>query len=236
MPRSPGTPACTTFARNDSQGTAGPPQGALTPSGGGTGPARTRGPSHDAPRPGSRIGRRHHHAARAAAASAALVAALLAGCYVVPMDPRTGAPILPPAAPQATRAAEPGYPAPVPAAPSSVLLQARLYPLNETANRGGIVTAQVADNQGGRGSFSLHYHGQLMQGEATRVDAGFAGFGRIHDEVLGPATRSYTGRRGVANAYGSQGVNAQCEYLITGPSLGTGVCLFSDGAKYQMHF
>jgi hypothetical protein len=28
----------------------------------------------------------------------------------------------------------------------------------------------------------------------------------------------------------------QCEYLITGPTMGTGACLFSDGAKYQMHF
>jgi hypothetical protein len=208
MHRSPGTPACTTFARHDD--------------------------TRDTPRPGSRIGRNGHRPARAVAASAALAAALLAGCYVVPMDPRTGAPILPPAAPQAPRPAEPGYPAP--AGPTGLLLQARLYPLNETANRGGIVTAQVADNQGGRGSFSLHYHGQLMQGEATRVDTGFAGFGRIHDEVLGPASRSYAGRRGVANAYGSQGVNAQCEYLLTGPSMGTGVCLFSDGAKYQMHF
>jgi hypothetical protein len=23
---------------------------------------------------------------------------------------------------------------------------------------------------------------------------------------------------------------------MTGPALGTGVCLFSDGAKYQLHF
>ena len=38
------------------------------------------------------------------------------------------------------------------------------------------------------------------------------------------------------NAYGSKGVSVQCEYLITGPALGTGVCLFSDGASYQLHF
>ena len=31
-------------------------------------------------------------------------------------------------------------------------------------------------------------------------------------------------------------VNVQCEYLITGPAMGTGACQFSDGAKYQMHF
>ena len=48
--------------------------------------------------------------------------------------------------------------------------------------------------------------------------------------------RSFSGQRGIANGSGGKGVNAQCEYLITGPGIGTGVCLFSDGAKYQMHF
>lgn len=163
------------------------------------------------------------------------VACALAGCYVLPIDPRTGGPVLPP---QPTRPADAPYalPAPVVAIPQNVILQARLYPLNEHANRAGMLAAQVSDNQGGRGTFTLNYSGQPMQGEATRVDAGFAGFGRIHDEVLGRTTRSYAGRRGIANAYGAQGINAQCEYVITGPSMGTGVCLFSDGAKYQMHF
>ena len=54
--------------------------------------------------------------------------------------------------------------------------------------------------------------------------------------MLGYTPRSFSGRRGIANAYGTKGVNAQCEYLITGPSMGTGVCEFSDGAKYQLHF
>jgi hypothetical protein len=44
------------------------------------------------------------------------------------------------------------------------------------------------------------------------------------------------GRRGIANAYGARGVNAQCEYVLSGPSQGTGACLFSDGARYQLHF
>ena len=48
--------------------------------------------------------------------------------------------------------------------------------------------------------------------------------------------RSYSGRSGIANGFGGKGVNAQCEYLITGPGIGTGVCLFSDGAAYPMHF
>ena len=78
--------------------------------------------------------------------------------------------------------------------------------------------------------------GDTLQGEATRVDANYAAFGRLHNEVLGSASRNFSGRRGIANAFGSKGVNVQCEYLISEPTLGTGVCLFSDGAKYQMHF
>ncbi len=54
--------------------------------------------------------------------------------------------------------------------------------------------------------------------------------------MLGTGARNFSGRRGIANAYGAKGVNVQCEYLISGPTQGTGVCLFSDGAKYQMHF
>ena len=50
------------------------------------------------------------------------------------------------------------------------------------------------------------------------------------------APRFNAGQRGIANAFGAKGVNAQCEYVITGPALGTGVCLFSDAAKYQLHF
>lgn len=170
-------------------------------------------------------------------AACALAGATLAGCYVLPVDPRTGGPVLP--AQPAARTADTPYPAPVTvvaAPPQNTVLQARLYPLNDYANRAGMLAAQVSDHQSGRGTFLLYYNGQPMQGEATRVDAGFAGFGRIHNEVLGPASRSYAGRRGIANAYGAQGINAQCEYLITGPGMGTGVCLFSDGAKYQMHF
>ena len=94
----------------------------------------------------------------------------------------------------------------------------------------------MIDSHTGRGSFSLGYLGGTLQGEATRVDASYAAFGRIHDEVLGTAARHYSGRRGIANAWGSKGVNVQCEYLISAAAQGTGVCLFSDGAGYQMHF
>jgi hypothetical protein len=104
------------------------------------------------------------------------------------------------------------------------------------ADAGGLLTAVVVDSHTGRGTITLGYRGDTLQGEATRVDAGYAAFGRVHAEVLGGPQRVTTGQRGIANAFGAQGVNAQCEYVLTGPAQGTGVCLFSDGAKYQLHF
>jgi hypothetical protein len=167
----------------------------------------------------------------------AVVGASLSACYVVPIDPRTGQ-----AYPVATRDAGGSGsvtvvtpPAPSGPPPASVLT-ARLYPLNAQANQGGQLTATVVDQHTGRGSFTLGYLGDVLQGEATRVDSGYAAFGRVHTEVLGASPRQFSGRRGIANAYGTRGVNVQCEYLVTGPSMGTGACLFSDGARYQMHF
>lgn len=161
-------------------------------------------------------------------------AAALCACYVVPLDPRTGQPYPPPLRESGgvTVVTPPAPPAP----PQPGLLNVRLYPLNPQANQGGMLSAIVVDSHTGRGSFSLAYLGDTLQGEATRVDTSYAAFGRIHNEVLGSAARHYSGRRGIANAYGSKGVNVQCEYLISGPTQGTGVCLFSDGARYQMHF
>lgn len=169
--------------------------------------------------------------------TALFIAAGLSACYVVPIDPRTGQPY--PTSREGGSAptsvaiiTPPASPAP----PQQTVLSARLYPLNPQANQGGMLTAVVVDNHTGRGSFTLAYLGDTLQGEATRVDSAYAAYGRIHQEVLGAGQRSYSGRRGIANAYGARGTNVQCEYLITGPTLGTGACLFSDGAKYQMHF
>jgi hypothetical protein len=175
----------------------------------------------------------------AGAAVSGLLATLLVGCYVVPIDGRTGQPLPWPGQPHHSGgSASPIVVAPTPP-PANTVMQARLYPVNESAQQAGMVLAQVTDHHSGRGSFSLSYRGQLLQGEATRVDGGYAGFGRIHEQVLGPAPRAWSGRRGVANAFGS-GLSAQCEYVITGPSttgsLGTGACVFSDGARYQLHF
>jgi len=169
---------------------------------------------------------------------AAALAAALSACYVVPIDPRTGQgyPIVRTEAPNAAPGGVTIVTPPAPQGPVATTLAVRLYPLNPQANQGGLLTAIVVDTHTGRGTFSVGYLGDTLQGEATRVDAGYAAFGRVYAEVLGTSPRGFSGRRGIANAQGPKGVGVQCEYQITGPSMGTGACLFSDGAKYQMHF
>jgi hypothetical protein len=170
----------------------------------------------------------------AVSSTAALM--ILSACVVVPIDPRTGQPYPLPSAPDAPLRTTIVMPPAAPAPSQPSVLTARLYPLNDQASLGGLLTAVIVDAHTGRGTLTVGYRGDSLQGEATRVDGHYAGFGRVHQDVLGTAARGYGGQRGIANAYGAKGVNAQCEYLITGPAQGTGVCLFSDGAKYQLHF
>lgn len=135
----------------------------------------------------------------------------MAGCVVVPLDPKTGHPVYPPS----TATTVVVQPAPgATSAPIAHSWTVRLYPLNAEASKSGVLLAQVMDRLDGRGSFSLNYRGETLQGESTRV----------------------AGQRGLANAAAPSGLSAQCEYQITGARIGTGSCQFSDGARWQMHF
>lgn len=189
---------------------------------------------NDIPKPG-----RIHRPRLVPLALATTLTLSLGACYVLPIDARTGQ-AYPAAGRDGSAAPAAAYgTAAAPVAPLGsvpTLLSVRLYPLNPQANKGGLLSAQVIDNNSGHGNFTVAYLGDSLQGESSRVDASYAPFGRIHQQVLGGAPRSFTGRRGIANAHGARGVNAQCEYVLTGPSAGTGVCQFSDGANYQMHF
>jgi hypothetical protein len=84
--------------------------------------------------------------------AAAAGALLLAGCYVVPVQP----------APSAT-------PVLVPAAPPPVTFTGRLYPANEAAAPYGVVEAIVTNDLNGRGRFGTAIGGESFTGEATRV-------------------------------------------------------------------
>lgn len=154
--------------------------------------------------------------------SFALATTALGGCYVVPIDGRY--PALPqPALPAAAAALAPAT------------LNARLYPLNDAAGKMGPLSAVVTDHANGHASFSVQVSGEAMQGEASRVPVGYPGFGKVHGEVYGDA-RMPAGQRGIASAAGARGTYVNCEYALTGVNRGTGACLFSNGAKYQLHF
>jgi len=166
----------------------------------------------------------------------ALIAALCAGCsvsgcYVIPIDYGNppGQARLP--AQGQGGAAIVGVP-PAQAVPTT--LQARLYPLNETAGKMGALSATVVDSANGHAAFSLNQAGELLQGEASRVPAGYPGFGSVHREVYGDG-RMPAGQRGIASAAGARGTYVNCEYALSAPNRGTGACLFSNGAKYQLH-
>ena len=136
---------------------------------------------------------------------------LVAACYLVPVHP-DGRVYPPPGTGTAS-----GTPyATTAVAPAPIVLAARLYPANEIAARLGIIAGSVTSAQDGRGVFSIPYNGDNLSGEATRTTVG-----NVHT--------------GVANASGPRGAFVRCNYRMNNTTQGTGECLFSDGARYQLH-
>ncbi len=133
------------------------------------------------------------------------VVAGLAGCYVVPIDPRTPYP-----APSATSAP---HITPVPALPLS--FPARLYPANDIASGYGVINATVTNDLQGRGSFNASINGESFVGEATR--------------------KAGSSREGLANGVGNRGSYLSCQYTMNSTTLGTGTCRLNNGALFTMH-
>ena len=150
------------------------------------------------------------------AAALAASALTLQGCYVVPYDKEGHLPagFYVPYDPSLSSIRGPSGPAASQPAPAAALA-ARLYPQNDVATRVGMVSGTVTNMMNGKGRFQLDYRGELLAGEATRVSG---------DQ-----------RKGVASAYGPSGTYMSCEYQMSSPVRGAGTCLFSDGARYQVH-
>jgi hypothetical protein len=146
-----------------------------------------------------------HSVSARTALALTLAAPLLAACYIVPLQP-DGRPY--PAAGTVM--------APAPGVPAPQVLTARLYPANEIAARAGIIAGSVSSPQDGKGLFSIAYGGDTLAGEATRTSSG-----NVHG--------------GIANASGARGTYVRCTYRMNGTAQGTGECLFSDGARFQLH-
>src|SRR5262245_12913768 len=167
-----------------------------------------------------------------ASVSAVCAAATLSGCYIIPIDPR-----YPPTPGQPVYIGQPsGTSVSVPPPqPVPTTLQARLYPLNEMAGKMGALAATVTDSVNGHATFALNHGGEVLQGEASRVAPDYPGFGSVHREVYGDG-RMPSGQRGIASAVSARGTYVNCEYALNAPNRGTGACIFSNGAKYQLHF
>ncbi len=140
-----------------------------------------------------------------AALGLAAVVAGLAGCYVVPIDPRTGQPAAVPS----------GAPVVAPAPALPVSFPARLYPANELASRYGVVNATVTNDLHGRGTFNANINGESFVGEATR--------------------KAGSSREGVANGAGNRGGYLGCQYTMNSSTQGTGTCRLNNGAVFTMH-
>ena len=147
-----------------------------------------------------------------------LVAPLVTACYVVPVHPDGR--VYPPAGTTVGAFPAPvnvsSYPVTIAGAPGPVVLTARLYPSNDVAARNGVIAGSVTSPTDGKGVFTIPYNGESLSGEATRTTAG-----GVHS--------------GVANASGPRGNYVRCNYRMNGAAQGTGECVFSDGARFQLH-
>jgi hypothetical protein len=154
------------------------------------------------------------------AATLAVPAFALAGCSVVPVAP-DGTPLYPvPRNTPFVRVPAPIVPVPAPSstvanARMSTVLTARRYPANEPAARSGMITGTVTNLMTGKGRFPMEFHGEILSGEATRVQG---------DE-----------KRGVANAYGDRRSCMRCDYPMSLPYRSAGSCTLSSGEKYTVH-
>jgi hypothetical protein len=151
----------------------------------------------------------------------AALAAGLTACYVVPMRSADGTVYyeqypLPPVGTPIPAGAAPG-PAggQMPSSQMPAVLNARMYPTNDVAAAGGVISGTVTNLMTGKGRFQVTYLGEVLTGEATRV--------------------SNEEKRGIASAYGSKGTIMSCDYQMTTPYQGTGDCRISTGATYKLH-
>jgi len=140
---------------------------------------------------------------------AVTVAALLSGCYVMPLNQYPGG------APHGSYShSNSGGLALVPVAAYRPVFTARLYPGNPAAARVGGVSGVISNPEQGHGEFSF-----------TLGD----------EQFVGEATRSPNSAKGVANASGNRGGFARCDYVMSSAALGYGSCTFASGARYDMH-
>jgi hypothetical protein len=154
-------------------------------------------------------------ASRPIAATLCAATLVLTACVAVPVGPEGQLFVYPPGVPPGAIPLGGSQYSSNPAPQFPALLHARLYPANEAATQTGVITGTVTNMMTGKGRFQLHYMGETLTGEATRVDG--------------------DARRGVASAYSPSGTFMSCEYQMNTPRQGAGNCTLSNGAQYKVH-
>ncbi|MBC7618695.1 MAG: hypothetical protein H7293_06855 [Candidatus Saccharibacteria bacterium] len=94
------------------------------------------------------------------------------------------------------------------------IFTARLYPTNDIAATAGRITGSISNPERGQGEFAFVMGGENFVGEATRAP---------------------NASKGTANAAGNRGAYAKCTYTMSNATLGTGGCVFSSGATFDLH-
>lgn len=118
---------------------------------------------------------------------------------------------------QSYPAGNPQLQAPMAAAPVAAprpVYTARLYPVNDVASSMGRITGTISNPERGHGEFAFLVGNESYAGEATRAP---------------------NSAKGSANAAGNRGGYVKCDYTMSSAALGTGSCIFSSGARYDMH-
>ena len=91
---------------------------------------------------------------------------------------------------------------------------ARMYPTNDIAATAGRISGTISNPERGQGEFAFNLGGENFVGEATRAG---------------------NSSKGTANASGNRGSYAKCTYTMSSAALGTGGCVFSSGATFDLH-
>jgi len=140
--------------------------------------------------------------------AAAVVGITLPACYVIPIND------YPVASQPAYQHPHPHAAVPPPIAAARPPFTARLYPANQLAAGMGGTSGVISNPDHGHGQFSFTLGGETYSGEATRVP---------------------NSHKGVANASGSRGGFARCDYAMGSAQRGIGSCTFASGARFEMH-
>ena len=129
----------------------------------------------------------------------------------------------------------------------AVVREAQVYPINDTASQGGMLTAKMLGHGEGHGTIEIEApDGEKFQGQYSIVFGGSVGFGSILATASGAggsATASgfstnvaISGSgQGSAMLSGDRGTSIQCEFLnnnMTGH--GYGGCRSSKGGLYRV--